>query len=200
MKKCHYQNLRPTLQQFRTFTREAFTFLLDEYDFVLLPWPPDDDVNPYVVEFCGNGIAVKVMGISWGFSAQVTLRREGEPWPELSLFLLIPEADQVKSVTISGSSQLTDVATAAAQLRHWGGAALRGDLVELQGRFAEYSKALQDAQVTEQEHARIQGLIDQAREAAKRKEFARVIGLLARERDLPTYARKLLEYVRSRQQ
>lgn len=189
----------PTVDEFRTFTTEAFAFLASEYGFVRSPLVSSDDVNPYVVEFSGNGIVVKVMGIMWGVGAQVTLRRSGEPRLELPMFLLMPERDQPSNVTISASSQLNAVAMAAGQLKRWGDTALRGNLTELQRRFAEYCEILRAAEASKRDRTRIEKLIAEAKIAAKQKEFSRVVGLLGRERDLPPFALKLLEYARKRQ-
>ena len=189
------ETLSPTLEQFLATTRAEFSFLPD-YGFHEILLEGTRSINPYEVQYRRGGWRLRIEGLSYGFSADLTvIAPDGLA---VSFGHIVPESFLRTAREGLGRGQLGEVRFCAVCLKTFGLALLKGD-------YAIVDELHRRAQLVA-EHARdgsrqrdMESAIARAADAFRAGRYADVIALLSPfESSLPRAQAAKLELARRR--
>ena len=130
------KNLQSAIEKFKDICRNEFGYLLKDFGFHEIDYPPSEFENKFKIRFVRNDFTVIIEGIHYGTAAMVYLQdlKGRKIFPRL----LNPDfqPNPSKKAKYKPTSQLEDIKEEARLLHQYGASLLRGD-------FAVFESALE---------------------------------------------------------
>ena len=166
-----YKNLQSAIDNFKSICRNEFAYLLKDFGFHEIDYPPSEFENEFKIRFVRNDFTVTIEGIHYGTAAMAYIQdpKGRKIFPRL----LNPDFQPTlsKKAKSKPKSQLEDIKDEARLLHQYGENLLKGD-------FAVFESALEKRRVAwagYQDRSNFGVAVQEAVEAYKNQDWSKVV-------------------------